>query len=70
MFRLKKVTTARYYAHIRSYIETCYRNGINVVYALECLCKGKPFSLTQILNKDADPQKVCVFNVFILHSRE
>ena len=52
--QFQNVVTAKCYAQIRSYIETCYRNGFNVVYALECLCKGTPLSLTQILNKDAD----------------
>ena len=52
--QFQNVETAKCYATIRSYIETCHRNGINVVYALECLCTGKPLSLTQILTKDAD----------------
>jgi len=52
--QFQNVATAKCYAQIRSYIETCYRNGINVVYALECLCNDKPLSLHQILNKDAD----------------
>ena len=52
--QFQNVATAKYYATIRSYIETCYRNGINVVYALESLCRGTPLSLDQILNKDAD----------------
>ena len=52
--QFQNAETAQCYAHIRSYIETCHRNGINVVYALECLCMGEPLSLTQILNKVAD----------------
>ncbi len=52
--QFQNLATARYYTHIMSYIEMCYRNGSNVVYALECLFKGKPLSLTQILDKDAD----------------
>ena len=52
--QFQNVATAKCYAQIRSYIETCYRNGSNVVYALECLCKGTPLSLNHILNKDAD----------------
>ena len=52
--QFQNVETANCYAQIRSYIETCHRNGINVVDALECLCRGTPLSLTQILNKDAD----------------
>ena len=44
--QFQNVETANCYAQIRSYIETCHRNGINVVDALECLCRGTPLSLT------------------------
>lgn len=42
--------SARYYAVIKSYIETCYRNGINEMEALVRLCKGKPYSVDEIYN--------------------
>lgn len=40
--------TAGYYATIRSYIETCRRNGINEIEALVRLCKGKPYTICEI----------------------
>ena len=46
--QFQNMETAKCYARIRSYIETCYRNGINVVYAIKCLCDGTLPSLTQI----------------------
>lgn len=40
---------AKYYAAIRSYIETCRRNGIDEMYALVRLCQGEPLSLKETL---------------------
>lgn len=40
--------SAKHYAAIKSYIETCYRNGINEIEALVRLCDGNPYSLTEI----------------------
>ncbi|MFI3256808.1 MAG: transposase [Spirochaetales bacterium] len=42
---------ARYYATIKSYIETCYRNGINEHSALVRLCQGNPYSVNEIFSK-------------------
>lgn len=42
--------SAKYYAVIKSYIETCYRNGINEMEALVRLCKGNPYSVDEIYN--------------------
>lgn len=42
--------SAKYYAIIKSYIETCYRNGINEMEALVRLCQGKPYSVDEIYN--------------------
>lgn len=42
--------TANYYAIIKSYIETCYRNGINEMDALIRLCNGTPYSVDEIYN--------------------
>lgn len=39
------------YGIIKGYIETCYRNGINVMVALKDLSKGKPYTLEEILLK-------------------
>lgn len=41
---------AQYYAAIRSYIETCYRNGKNEYTALRRLCDGNPYTLDEVLS--------------------
>ena len=48
--QFQNVKTASFYANIKSYLETCYRNGINEFYALIRLCSGDPFKLEEILN--------------------
>ena len=50
--QFQNVESARNYATIKSYIETCYRNGINQVKALVRLCKGEPYSLDEIFSSD------------------
>ena len=40
---------AEYYAIVKSYIETCYRNGINEYTALRRLCDGNPYTIAEIL---------------------
>lgn len=42
------VSTARYYAVIKTYIETCRKNGINEMSALSRLCVGRPVSVSDI----------------------
>jgi len=42
------VTTAKYYAIIKTYIETCRKNGINEMSALSRLCAGFPISVSEI----------------------
>lgn len=44
------IETASYYATIRTYIETCTRNGVNVYNALLMLSLGKPYTLKEILS--------------------
>jgi len=44
--------TASHYAGIKSYIETCYRNGINEFNALLLLCLNKPLNLHDVLKKE------------------
>lgn len=44
--------SASWYATIRTYIETCYRNNVNVYNALIMLCLGQPYSLQEVLNKE------------------
>ena len=36
------------HALIRTYIETCRRNGINEIDALQRLCEGKPYTAAEI----------------------
>ena len=50
--QFQNVESARNYAAIKSYIETCYRNGINQVKALVRLCKGNPYTLDEIFASD------------------
>jgi hypothetical protein len=42
--------TARYFAKIKSYIETCRRNGINEIHALTRLCEGNPYTVMEIFS--------------------
>ena len=42
--------TANNYARIRSYIETCRRNGINEMGALCRLCSGNPYTVKDIFS--------------------
>jgi len=42
------VTTARHYATIKTYIETCRKNGFNELTALSRLCQGKPIYVSEI----------------------
>ena len=47
--QFQNIENARYYANIRSYIETCHRNGINEVDALIRLLNGNPYTIEEIL---------------------
>lgn len=47
--QFQNVTNAKYYATIKSYIETCYRNGINEHEALVRLMENNPYTLEEIL---------------------
>ena len=48
------IESASWYATIRTYIETCNRNNVNVYNALLRLSIGKPYTLKQILEHDVD----------------
>lgn len=48
------VESASWYARIRTYIETCRRNGVNVYNALLMLSLGKPYTLKEILENNND----------------
>jgi len=43
--------TAGHYASIKSYIETCYRNGINEMEALIRLCRGIPYTVGEVFGR-------------------
>jgi hypothetical protein len=45
--------TAGYFATIKSYIETCRRNGINEIHALSRLCKGNPYTVKEIFSSNS-----------------
>ena len=47
--QFQNVENARYYANIRSYTETCHRNGINEVDALIRLLNDNPYTIDEII---------------------
>ena len=49
-----KIESAEWYATIRTYIETCQRNKVNVYNALLKLVLGKPYTLKEILSGVSD----------------
>lgn len=58
--QFQNISCAEYYATIRSYIETCYRNNINGHEALVKLIKDEPYTLEEILEigkKNAEKSK-------------
>ena len=42
--------TARYYADVKTYVETCRKNGINEMNALSRLCEGNPYTVAEIFS--------------------
>lgn len=46
--------TAKYYADIKTYIETCYRNEINPTDALIRLMEDNPYTVKEVLEKNND----------------
>ena len=49
--QFESVEAARDHATIKTYTETCRRNGINEIKALQRLCEGKPFTVQEIFSK-------------------
>ena len=47
--QFQNISNAEYYASIRSYIETCYRNNVNGHEALIRLIQDNPYTLDEIL---------------------
>ena len=52
--QFQNLKNAEYYANIRTYIETCYRNGINPTDALIALMDDKPYKVSDILKKSEE----------------
>jgi len=48
--QFESVITAGHFAKIKSYIETCRRNGFNEIHALARLCEGDPYTVYEIFN--------------------
>ena len=46
--QFQNIEHAKYFAAIRTYIETCARNGVNEFQALLRLAKGSPYSLKEL----------------------
>ena len=42
---------ARYFAMIRTYIETCRRNDVNEIDALQRLCEGRPYTVAELFSE-------------------
>lgn len=55
--QFQNIDRAKDYAKIKSYIETCHRNGINESYALEKLASGNPLTIESILCAEKNEQK-------------
>ncbi len=47
--QFQSIEYVKYYATIRSYIETCKKNGINIIEACVRLMNGNPYELDEIL---------------------
>ena len=52
--QFKNEKTAQYYADIKTYIETCYRNQINPTDALIRLMEDNPYTVEEIFSKQND----------------
>ncbi len=52
--QFQNIEYLKYYARIRSYIETCKRNNINIIEACVHLMNGQPYTLKEILAEKND----------------
>ena len=50
--QFQNIDYATYYADIKTYIETCYRNGINPTDALIMLMEDEPIKVSDIIKKE------------------
>ena len=46
--QFQSIEYAKYFADIRTYLETCVRNGVNEFTALLRLTSGKPYTLSEL----------------------
>lgn len=53
--QFESVEAARYHAAIKTYTETCRRNGINEFVALKRLCDGNPYTVQEIFSEYSPP---------------
>lgn len=49
--QFESVEYAKYFAMIRTYIETCRRNNVNEIEALRRLCEGRPYTVRELFSK-------------------
>ena len=52
--QFQNISYAQYYADIKTYIETCYRNNINPTEALIRLMEDNPYTVDEIFGKTGD----------------
>ena len=50
--QFQNIEHATYFANIRTYLETCARNGVNEFTALLRLTSNNPFSVTELLGEE------------------
>ena len=56
--QFQTIEYARYYANIKTYIETCYRNGINPTDALIRLMEDNPYTVEEIFSKKENDETI------------
>lgn len=61
--QFQNIQTAKYYANIKTYIETCYRNGINPTDALIRLMEDNPYTISEIFEEEKIVIKSLIFRV-------
>ena len=54
--QFQNVKTAQYYADVKTYIETCRKNGINEIYAMIRLFEGNPITVKEIFSGEYSPE--------------
>lgn len=56
--QFQNIEYAKYYANIKTYIETCYRNGINPTDALIRLMEDNPYTIEEIFNQPKNDENL------------